>query len=147
MNKNMLISIDVSTRSMEACQMESATAVEYKRSVLVVDDDADFLNEVRLMLVSNDVKDVMTLNKSSDLLAKLDQGGVGVLLMDWIMPEMTGADLLPVIVQQYPHIPVIIMTAVNDLQTVVGCIKQGAFEYITKPIDVDRILLAINKAF
>lgn len=127
--------------------METIAAVECKRTVLVVDDDADFLNEVRLMLVSNDVKDVMTLNTSSDLLGKLEQGGVGVLLMDWIMPEMSGADLLPTIVQQYPHIPVIIMTAVNDLQTVVGCIKQGAFEYITKPIDVDRILLAINKAF
>lgn len=127
--------------------METIAAAEYKRTVLVVDDDADFLNEVRLMLVSNDVKDVMTLNTSSDLLGKLEQGGVGVLLMDWIMPEMSGADLLPTIVQQYPHIPVIIMTAVNDLQTVVGCIKQGAFEYITKPIDVDRILLAINKAF
>ena len=126
--------------------METKTA-DYKRTVLVVDDDTDFLNEVRLMLVSNDVKNVMTLSTSSDLLGRLEKGGVGVLLMDWIMPEMTGADLLPVIVQQYPHIPVIIMTAVNDLQTVVGCIKQGAFDYITKPIDVDRLLLAINKAF
>ncbi|OGW36120.1 MAG: two-component system response regulator [Nitrospirae bacterium GWC2_56_14] len=123
------------------------TAVASTRTVLVVDDDVDFLNEVRLMLVSNDVKNVMTLNTSRDLLGKLEQGGVGILLMDWIMPEMSGSDLLPVIVQQYPHIPVIIMTAVNDLRTVVGCIKQGAFEYITKPIDVDRILLAINKAF
>ena len=118
-----------------------------ERTILVVDDDADFLNEVRLMLVSNDVRDIITLNTSSDLLKNLERGGVGVLLMDWIMPVMTGADLLPVIVQRYPHIPVIIMTAVSDLQTVVGCIKQGAFDYITKPIDANRLLSSLNKAF
>jgi len=121
--------------------------MEREQTILVVDDDADFLNEVRLMLVSNDVKDVVTLNTSSDLLKNLDQGGVGVLLMDWIMPVMTGADLLPIIVQRYPHIPVIIMTAVSDLQTVVGCIKQGAFDYITKPIDANRLLSSLHKAF
>lgn len=124
------------------------TAVDAcKRTVMVVDDDTDFLNEVSLMLHSNEFSDVMTLDTSSDLLGILEQGRVKVLLMDWIMPKMSGADLLPIIVQQYPHIPVIIMTAVSDLQTVVGCIKQGAFDYVTKPIDVDRVLLAINKAF
>ncbi|MFA7060599.1 MAG: sigma-54 dependent transcriptional regulator [Pedobacter sp.] len=127
--------------------METTATVAQKRSVLVVDDDVDFLNEVRLMLVSNGINNVITLNISSELLKKLESSEVGVLLMDWIMPGMSGSDLLPIIVQEYPHIPVIIMTAVNDLQTVVGCIKHGAFEYITKPVDVDRVLLSINKAF
>jgi DNA-binding NtrC family response regulator len=127
--------------------MKKFAVAERKRTILVVDDDADFLNEARLMLVSNDFKDVRTLNSSVDLLNNLEQGEVAVLLMDWIMPEMTGADLLPVIVQRFPHIPVIIMTAVSDLQTVVGCVKQGAFDYITKPIDVGRLLSSISKAF
>jgi len=100
-----------------------------------------------MMLTSNGIKDVVTLNTSSDVLKTLDQGGVGVLLMDWIMPGMTGADLLPIIVQRYSHIPVIIMTVVSDLRTVVDCIKQGAFDYITKPIDANRLLFSINKAF
>ncbi len=127
--------------------MKNSVTVELERTILVVDDDADFLNEARLMLVSNDIRNVRTLNSSAELLDSLEQGGVAVLLMDWIMPEMTGADLLPVIVQRFPHIPVIIMTAVNDLQTVVGCIKQGAFDYITKPIDVNRLLSSLSKAF
>jgi DNA-binding NtrC family response regulator len=122
-------------------------AIGGERTILVVDDDADFLNEVRLTLVSNDVKDVITLNTSSDLLKNLERGGIGVLLMDWIMPGMGGADLLPIVVQRYPHIPVIIMTAVSDLQTVVGCIKQGAFDYITKPIDSNRLISSLSKAF
>jgi len=127
--------------------MIEATVLEHEQTILVVDDDADFLNEVRLMLLSNDISDVVTLNTSSDLLKNLERGGIGVLLMDWIMPGMTGADLLPIVVQRYPHIPVIIMTAVSDLQTVVGCIKQGAFDYITKPIDANRLLSSLNKAY
>ncbi|BCS52000.1 sigma-54 dependent transcriptional regulator [Geobacter sp. SVR] len=118
-----------------------------ERSILVVDDNPDFLNEVRLMLISNGIKEVTTLSASTELLDALECGGVAVLLMDWMMPGLTGADLLPVIIERFPHIPVIIMTAVNDLQTVVGCIKQGAFDYITKPIDVNRLLSCIAKAF
>jgi DNA-binding NtrC family response regulator len=126
--------------------MIEAANLEHEQTLLVVDDDADFLNEVRLMLLSNDITDVITLNSSGDLLKNLGRGGIGVLLMDWIMPGLTGADLLPIIVQRYPHIPVIIMTAVCDLQTVVGCIKQGAFDYITKPIDANRLLSSLHKA-
>lgn len=127
--------------------MDLETDIVHENKILVVDDDVDFLKEVHLTLISNDIRDVETLNSSMELLDKLEQGGIGVLLMDWIMPDITGAELLPVIVQRYPHIPVIIMTAVSDLQTVVGCIKQGAFDYITKPIDVDRLLSSLGKAY
>ena len=123
------------------------TPVGHDRTILVVDDNIDFLNEVRLMLLSNDISDIITLDSSSDVLAAVEKGGVAVILMDWMMPELSGADLLPILIQRFPHIPVIIMTAVNDVQTVVGCIKQGAFDYITKPIDVNRLLTGINKAF
>ena len=121
--------------------------MELKNKILVLDDDVDFTNEIYLTLISNDIKEVEIMNSGMDLLDTLYQGGIGVLLMDWIMPDITGAELLPVVVQRYPHIPVIIMTAVNDLQTVVGCVKQGAFDYITKPIDVERLLSSIGKAY
>ncbi|HEX9080210.1 MAG TPA: sigma-54 dependent transcriptional regulator [Desulfuromonadaceae bacterium] len=127
--------------------MTEAIAADSPQTILVVDDDAILLDVVQMMLVSHGIRDVVTLNTSGDLLKQLDRGGIGVLLMDWIMPGMTGAELLPIIVQRYPHIPVIIMTGVNDLQTVVGCIKQGAFDYVTKPIDVNRLLSSIHKAF
>lgn len=120
---------------------------EAGRTVLVVDDDPDFLSEVRRMLLSNDVTDVVATESSQDVMPLLEKGNVGVLLMDWIMPGMSGAELLPLVIQDHPHIPVIIMTAVSDLQVVVGCIKQGAFDYITKPIDVNRLLSSLNKAF
>jgi len=117
------------------------------QSVLIVDDDSDVLNELRVMLLSNGIRDIITLSDSSAVIAELDKGGISVLLMDWIMPGLTGSELLPLIVQRFPHIPVIVITAVSDVQTVVNCIKQGAFDYITKPVDSDRLLLTIQKAF
>jgi DNA-binding NtrC family response regulator len=125
---------------------ETATAGN-ERTILVVDDNVDFLDEIRLMLASNGHQNVALLSRSCDVLPKVEQGDIAVVLMDWMMPEMSGADLLPLLIQRFPHIPVIIMTAVNDVQTVVGCIKQGAFDYLTKPIDVNRLLSGISKAF
>jgi DNA-binding NtrC family response regulator len=127
--------------------MGNFSIAESEQTILVLDDDPDFLNKVRLMLTSHDVKNVEVMSSGSTLLDYLDQDKVSVLLMDWIMPDISGADLLPMVIERYPHIPVIIMTAVNDLQTVVGCIKQGAFDYITKPIDINRLLSSLNKAF
>jgi DNA-binding NtrC family response regulator len=127
--------------------MTGSRGVETGRAVLVVDDDPDFLSEARRMLLSNDVAEVVALGSGHDVVPALEKGNIGVILMDWIMPGMSGADLLPMLTQDYSQIPVIIMTAVSDLQVVVGCIKQGAFDYITKPIDTNRLLASLNKAF
>jgi len=122
-------------------------SLDHERSLLVVDDDLDFLNELRVMLQSNDVRSVITLSNSKAVLPKLEEGGISVLLMDWVMPGLTGSELLPLVVQRFPHIPVIVLTAVNDLATAIASIKQGAFDYITKPVDTNRLLLNIHKAF
>ncbi|WP_243375299.1 sigma-54 dependent transcriptional regulator [Geotalea sp. SG265] len=116
-------------------------------TVLIVDDDTDILDELRLMLLSNGIKGIETIADSRKVLSRLEQNSYSVVLMDWIMPGLTGAELLPLLARRFPHIPVIVITAVNDLQTVVRCIKQGAFDYITKPVDADRLLLTVEKAF
>ncbi len=120
--------------------------VEGKQTILVLDDDQSFLDGMRRLLISSNFKDVVTIDKSSELLEVLEQGEFSALLMDWIMPGLGGADLLPIVIERYPDMPVIIMTGINDPQHIVGCIKQGAFDYITKTIDPARILSSIDKA-
>ncbi|KAA0895426.1 sigma-54-dependent transcriptional regulator [Oryzomonas rubra] len=115
--------------------------------VLFVDDNADFLEEIRFVLLSNSICEMVTLTDSSQVLAELDKGIYSALFLDWIMPGVSGADLLPVIAQKYPTIPVIIMTGVSDVDTVVSCMKQGAMDYITKPLDSSRLISSINNAF
>lgn len=119
---------------------------EGRQTILVLDDDQNFLDSMRRLLVSNDFKDVVTLNKSDELLGVLEQREFAVLLIDWIMPGLGGEILLPVIIERYPDMPVIIMTGIDDARLIVGCIKQGAFDYLTKSIDSNRIISSIDKA-
>ncbi len=112
--------------------------------ILLVDDDTDFLEEVRLILQAETRCEVVTLSNSGAVLNELARGGYSVLFMDWIMPELTGADLLPIITRNYPTLPVIVMTGVSDLETAVRCMKGGATDYLTKPLDRPRIISTLT---
>jgi DNA-binding NtrC family response regulator len=115
-------------------------------TILIVDDDIGFMESVRRTLITNNCTNVMMLDDSRKIISELDRGGISVILLDWIMPHVSGAELLQEIVCAYPTIPVIIMTAVTDAETIVNCIRQGAFDYITKPLDENRLLSCLNKA-
>lgn len=114
--------------------------------VLLIDDDADFLAEAQRALKSHAIVSE-TLQDSSQALQVLSQGKHSVVCLDWVMPELSGAELLTEIIRLYPHLPVIILTGVSDLGNVVTCIKQGAYDYITKPLDAAKLVSVVQKAF
>lgn len=115
-------------------------------SILIVDDDAEFLDGARRALLSHGIVNVTKMQESDQVLRALATGAYNILLLDWVMPGPTGADLLPEIVRQYPNIPVIIITGVCDLENVVNCIKQGAYDYVTKPLDTTRLVSIVQNA-
>lgn len=126
--------------------MSQSIHYEPKHSLLIVDDDAAFLDGARRALLAHGIGNVTPLQDSSLVLQLLGSGSYTAVLLDWVMPGPSGADLLPEIVRQYPHIPVIIMTGVSDLENVVSCIKQGAYDYITKPLDTSRLVSIVQNA-
>ena len=69
-----------------------------------------------------------------------------LILLDIYMPQMNGLQLLEQITPEYPNIPVIIVTAVDDKEIALEAIKFGAYEFIIKPPDTDRLLLTIRRA-
>jgi DNA-binding NtrC family response regulator len=117
-----------------------------KKNVLLVDDEEHFLNISRLLLKSNGIKDVLTTSRSLDVMPLLASEPVSVIVLDLHMPELSGVDLLPKIVSDYPHIPVILVTANDEIETVVTCMKRGAFDYIVKPINANSLVTSIRKA-
>lgn len=117
-----------------------------EHSILLVDDDAEFLDGARRALLAHGISNVTTLQGGSGVLQALATGTHTVLLLDWVMPDFSGADLLPEVVRQFPNIPVIIISGVSDLENVVSCIKQGAYDYITKPIDTTRLVSIVQNA-
>ena len=126
--------------------MSQSKQNEAEHSILIVDDDAAFLDGARRALLANGIGNVTTLQESGQVFRALASGTHTVLLLDWVMPDPSGAALLPEIVRQYPNIPVIIMTGVRDLENVVSCVKQGAYDYITKPLDTTRLVSIVQNA-
>lgn len=121
-------------------------ATDGKHTILVMDDDRDFLDGMRRLLLSHDYKDVVAIDTNEGILELLEQREFALFLMDWVMPGMAGKVLLSRVIERYPDMPVIIITGINDTQHVVNCIKQGAFDYITKSTDANRMMSSIDKA-
>ena len=69
-----------------------------------------------------------------------------VIVSDIRMPGESGIDFLSKVKEKFPLIPIIIMTAYSDLDTAVSAFQKGAFEYIAKPFDIDKVLEVINHA-
>ncbi len=114
--------------------------------VLLVDDEPNILKVSQLTLQSKGIRDVIALDDSRGLLALLARQEVGVIVLDLFMPHLSGLDLLPKINRDYPHIPIIVMTAVDATQTAVDCMKAGAFDYLVKPVDSSRLVATVKKA-
>lgn len=113
--------------------------------VLLVDDDPKVLKSYEMTLVSRRFGRVIACPDSREVMSILDTEPVDVILLDLMMPEPSGSDLLPQIVEQYPQIPVIISTAVDDVETAVECIRNGARDYLLKPVERNRFLSTIRR--
>lgn len=115
--------------------------------VLVVDDEKNFLNSIDFELRSHGITHVECCQDSLDVMARLKSKKYSVVLLDLLMPHITGDELLPQIVEAFPEIPVIIVTAFPDNETSTKCLKKGAFDYYTKPIDTLELIRTIRDAW
>ena len=76
----------------------------------------------------------------------LSQQRIEVLLLDIMMPGKSGMEFLPEVIAQRPDIAVLMMTAVADTQTAVEAMKAGAYDYVTKPFNLDDVALRVRRA-
>jgi len=114
--------------------------------ILLIDDDPVVLEIHVTALESEGVKNVLTLTDSRKTVQFLENNPVSIIILDLMMPHVSGLDLLPVLISDFPHIPVIVMTSSDDIETAVSCIKAGAVDYLTKPVEIERLLLSVENA-
>jgi DNA-binding NtrC family response regulator len=114
--------------------------------VLLVDDEQQILLSYSLILQSAGIEDVLTINDSRRVMPLLSKQKVSLIVLDLFMPFISGTELLSEIKQEFPHIPVIIMTATNELDKAVECMKIGATDYLVKPVEKGQFILTIKKA-
>lgn len=114
--------------------------------VLVVDDDKNFLNSIDYLLRSRGITNVECCSDSHEVIPLLEKKKYSCILLDLKMEGITGEELLKKITVDYPEIPVIILTGVDILYTAVDCMKDGAFDFIAKPFDKEKIIRTIQNA-
>ncbi|HOO90098.1 MAG TPA: sigma-54 dependent transcriptional regulator [Syntrophales bacterium] len=116
------------------------------KKILIVDDELNMLLVLEAML-KKEHYEVATASDGLEALEVLKHDDVAVVVTDLKMPKLDGLGLLSKIENDYPSIPVIVITAHGTITTAVEALKKGAFDYITKPFDQDDLKNVISKAF
>ncbi len=114
--------------------------------VLIVDDELHALQSTETLLLCAGMNNVRLCQESRQVMKRLAQEDIGVVLLDLSMPQLSGQQLLPEILETYPDIPVIIATGLNEVETAVQCMRAGAFDYMVKPIEENRLLSGVQRA-
>ena len=114
--------------------------------ILIVDDESESLDGFELMLNSNGFNHIETCQDSRNVMGFLEKKEPSVILLDLSMPYRAGQDLLEEISIHHPHIPVIIVTGMNEVDTAVACMTRGAFDYMVKPVEQGRMISGVKRA-
>jgi len=114
-------------------------------TVFVVDDEREMVDLVALGLKKRGFS-VVPYGTGADALAGIPQHDVDVIVTDLNMKGMTGLELCEQVVRDRPDIPVLVLTAFGSFETAVGAIRAGAYDFVTKPVEVEALAIAVRRA-
>ncbi len=114
-------------------------------AILVIEDDLTFSRILEGFLNKQGFK-VQIAHKGAKGLQLFSTQKFDLVLLDYRLPDMTGMDVLSDIKKSIPSTEVIIMTSFSDIRTAVKAMQVGAFEYITKPVNPDELLMIVQQA-
>jgi len=114
--------------------------------ILIVDDERRILSSLNALLRIAGYTDVVTCEDSRHVADLIEAHRFSVALIDLSMPYVSGQELLEMFRATAPDVPVIVVTATDDIDTAVACLKAGAFDYLVKPVKKSRVLPAVDRA-
>ena len=121
-------------------------ALHPRHPVMIVDDEESILLAIDTTLRMAGFSNIITCGDSRAVAGILSEQSVELILLDLNMPHVHGERLLDEINRDHPDIPVIIVTGAVDVETAVRCVKAGAFDYVVKPVEEERLLTAVQRA-
>ncbi len=116
----------------------------FKKSILVVDDEIGTRESLKMILKTD--YQVFLAKNAEETFQQLETQPFDLILLDIILPDMDGLRVLEKIKQKDPEQMVIMITATKTIKTAVEAMKLGAYDYVTKPFDVDELRLIISRA-
>jgi DNA-binding NtrC family response regulator len=116
-----------------------------KFNVLIVDDEKNIREGLGKALELEDYN-VFLAADGKEALAIINTEEVDLIITDLKMPEMSGEELLKKVASAYPTVPVIILTGHGTIESAVNAMRDGAYDFITKPLNLDRLSLLVKRA-
>jgi len=113
-------------------------------SILVIDDEPTQITSIKSYLLRRNYN-VLTANSGEEGLSLLNNGYIDLVLTDYRMPGISGLEVVRKIKNFNPELPVVVITAFSDTEDAVRVMKEGAFDYLSKPIDLDELDIIVKK--
>jgi signal transduction histidine kinase/DNA-binding response OmpR family regulator len=124
--------------------MSPETLLEEGEIIAIVDDDPQIRQPLREYLETQGLP-VAEAGSAGELWNLLNSNKIALILLDIGLPDTDGLTLLPDIVTNHPRIGVVMLTGMADLQVAIECIRKGADDYLSKPVQFQEILLVVRK--
>jgi DNA-binding NtrC family response regulator len=115
--------------------------------ILVVDDEQIALTSIRRLLKLRGYRDIILCNTGEEAIIRLTEEDFDVVLLDIILGDVDGMTVLEKTKPLNPGTEFILITAIDDVTTAVKAVRLGAFDYLVKPVNNDKLLLSIERAF
>jgi DNA-binding NtrC family response regulator len=116
------------------------------KPILVVDDEPNIREGISGALAAAGLTNVVTCGDSRQVLPLLSAMSCSLVLLDLTMPFVSGSEILQSIRGEYPGIPVIIITGINEVETAVECMRKGAFDYLVKAVNSTTLVASVKRA-
>lgn len=116
-----------------------------KAKLLIVDDERHIREGLKRALEA-DGYDVELASDGQEALEKLEINDIDLIITDLKMPRISGEELMKIAMEKYPYIPVIILTGHGTIENAVEAMKNGAYDFLTKPLNIDKLSLIVKRA-
>jgi DNA-binding NtrC family response regulator len=126
--------------------MEGVMSNEYKIKLLMVDDEVKFLESISKRLVLKNF-DVTTASNGKEAIAAAEKGLFDVAVVDFQMPGMDGTQVLKALKDKHKYLEIIMLTGHATVDSAVECTKLGAFKYLEKPYEFEKLVHSITEAY
>jgi len=120
--------------------------MEERRGTILIVDDEESIRDILCRKLQSQGYDCVVAVDGKDALWKAFMQDFDLVFMDIKMPGMSGMEVLPKMLTDHPDTCVIMVTAVSDIQTAVESMKRGAYDYLTKPFNLDDLIMRTERA-
>lgn len=116
-----------------------------KKRILIADDE-EIVIQSCLRILSEDTYHIETARNGLEAVEKIAENDYDMLILDIMMPKMTGMEVLQRVKETHPDIDVIMITGLNEIDTAVKAMKLGAYDYLPKPFDPEELEMVVSRA-